>query len=341
MILTLNEIAKKIDGKLIGPKNFKITGLSSLIDAKETELSFIINKFYLKQVNKSKAGAFLIEDGLPIIKDKPIIICKNSYIQFIKLLNIFYPQKEQKPTIHKSAVIADDVTLGKNVTIEPNVVINEGCYIGDNVVIKSGSIIDYNVHIGNNTIIHPKVTILHNVKIGTNVIIQSGAVIGSDGFGYTKIEGKHIKIPHVGSVVIGDNVEIGANCTIDRGTVGNTIIGDNTKIDNLVQIAHNVNIGKNCIIVAQSGISGSATLKDNVTLAGQSGVVGHLVIEKNSIIAARSVVTRCIPENSFVSGYPAKPHKEEIKIKASLKKLPWILKQIKLIEKKFNNKKSD
>jgi UDP-3-O-[3-hydroxymyristoyl] glucosamine N-acyltransferase len=205
--------------------------------------------------------------------------------------------------------------------------------IGDNCIIYPGTFIGANVVIGEATTINANCSIQYDSLLGSNVIIHSGTVIGSDGYGFTQIEGRHHKMLQIGNVCIGDDVEIGANVTIDRAAIGSTVIGEGCKIDNLVHIAHNVKLGPHSLVIAQVGISGSVETGHHVTLAGQAGVVGHIKIGSGSVIAARSVVTGDLPEDSFVMGFPAKPHKEEKKIKAALRKLPELVKSVNLIKK--------
>jgi UDP-3-O-[3-hydroxymyristoyl] glucosamine N-acyltransferase len=230
-----------------------------------------------------------------------------------------------------------NVVLGKGCNIGPGVFIGNDCVIGDGVTIYPNTFIGSGTVIGDGCLIYSNCSIYHGTTIGKGTILHSGCVIGSDGYGYILHDGIHYKILQVGNVVIGENVEIGANVTIDRGAIGSTIVGDGTKIDNLVHIAHNVKIGSNTLIVAQVGVAGSSEVGDYVTLAGQVGVVGHVKIGSGTTVAARSVVTGDIPENSFVMGFPAKPHKEEKKIKAALRKLPELLKTIKSVQKSINN----
>lgn len=342
MEITLREVAEAVKGKLIGCPEQKISGLASLQDAIDGDLSFVVSSKYYKLVDDSKASALLLEEGLPLLESgKPCIICKNAYLAFADMINLFYPQEKIQPSIHPTAVISKESRIGKNCFIGPYAVIEAGAEIGPGCILEAQVYIGSGVTIGERTRIYPRVTILKNVKIGSQVILHSGTVIGSDGFGYTRFQETHLKIPHVGGVVIEDNVEIGANSTVDRGTVGNTVIGAGSKLDNLIQIAHNVKVGRNCLIVAQSGIAGSATLENNVTMAAQSGVVGHLTVGANSVLAARTVVTHCLPPGSFVSGFPARPHQEETKIKAALKRLPELLKRIARLEKIFSEKKED
>ena len=225
--------------------------------------------------------------------------------------------------------------MGKNVAIGPHVVIEKGSTIGDNTIINAGCYVGQETSIGNNCLIYPNVVIREKSVIGDRVIMHSGVVIGSDGFGFVKIDGKHKKIPQAGSVVVEDDVEIGANTCVDRARFGKTIIGKGTKIDNLVQIAHNVIIGENCIFVSQTGIAGSAVIEDDVIFAGQSAAIGHLTIGRGAIIAARGVVTKTVPAGQMVSGFPAKSHSEEKKINVHIQKLPGYAKTIKELKKEI------
>lgn len=335
MKLTLSQVAKLVNGELHGAGEVEISGVSSLLEAENNHLSFVVDRKYYRFVDDSKAAAFLIEKGLPPLKNKPYIVCESAYVCFVDLIKRFTPEVKKTPGIHETAVIYPDAKVGPDCFIGPFAVIGPESTIGKGACINAHVVIGQGVEVGADSLIHPNVSILDRCKVGERCIIHSGAVIGSDGFGYAQVKGTHIKIPHTGRVLIGDDVEIGANCTFDRGTVGDTVVESGTKIDNSVQVAHNVKIGKNCLIIAQSGISGSATIEDNVIIAGQSGIVGHLTVGKNSVIAARSVVTRCLPENSVVAGFPAKAKNEENKIKASLKKLPELLRRISKIEKKL------
>ncbi|MDD5090308.1 MAG: UDP-3-O-(3-hydroxymyristoyl)glucosamine N-acyltransferase [Candidatus Wallbacteria bacterium] len=339
MELTLKEIARRVGGRLEGPDDLVICGISSILEAGGGEMSFIVNQKFYKMIERSGAAAFLLEEGLPPLEGRPFIVCRNAYLAFIDLINLFHPREPVIPFIHPTATIEAGVHLGKGCRIGPYVVMEKNVCVGDCAWIEAHAYLGENVEVGENTHIYPLVSILRDVKIGSGVILHSGTVIGSDGFGYTKFEGRHVKIPHVGGIVLEDNVEMGANCAVDRGTVGNTVIGEGTKIDNFVQIAHNVRIGKHCLIIAQSGIAGSATVEDHVIIAAQSGVVGHLIVGKNSVVAARAVVTHCLPEGSFVSGFPAKPHHEETRIKAALKRLPEALKKLARIDREIEEKK--
>ncbi len=310
--------------------------------ATETQLTFLSNaKNYtkhLEDLNKSKAVAVIAPLDAPDLSI-PSIRFKNCYEGLVGALNYFNPVSIPEAKISSKAIIGDGCSIDTTAIVEPGAVICNGACVGKKAWIKSGAVISDNAKVGDNCIIYPNVSILDNCIVGNDCIIHSGTVVGSDGFGFTKINNVQIKVPQIGNVVIENSVEIGANVTIDRATMGSTLIGEGTKIDNLVHIAHNVQIGKNCTIVAQVGISGTTILEDNVTLAGQCGTVGHVTVGKNTIVAARGVVTNDVAPNSFVSGFPIKSHSEERRIMAATRKLPDILKRIRAIEKELSNKK--
>ncbi|PLX18729.1 MAG: UDP-3-O-(3-hydroxymyristoyl)glucosamine N-acyltransferase [Candidatus Muiribacterium halophilum] len=311
-----------------------ITGINTLEEAIKGDVTFLGSKKYSDQVKDSKADFIIINeelfDRVKMLKDKKFLIVKNPYFAFSSLLSEF-STRPVKTGIAKTAFIEDSARIGKNVSLGHNVYVGKNVVVGDNTAIYSGTVIEDHCFIGENCKIYQNVVIRYDSKIGDGVHIQPGTVIGSDGFGYVQNGGMIHKIEQIGNVVIGDNVELGANVTIDRASVGSTSIGNGTKVDNLVHIAHSVKIGKNCFIVAQVGISGSVEIGDNVTIAGQSGIVGHLKIGSNSTIAARSVVMNNIKENSFVSGFPAVSHLEDMKLKAHIRRLPMVFKKLKKI----------
>lgn len=334
--ITVGELAQKIDGTCEGDKNVKIYGVSGIKEAKGGEVTFLANSKYLPEVKKTKAAAIIVPYGIEI-PFRPIIRSMHPKLSFIKAMKLLIPEKEKPaPGIHPTCIIGKNVKLGKNVYIGPYVVIEDGVEIGNKTCIYAGTYIGRNSKIGNEVCIYSNVTIYDEVTIGDRTIIHSGTVIGSDGFGYTEVDGVHHKMPQIGTVVIEEDVEIGANVTIDRATMGKTWIKSGTKIDNLVQIGHNVVIGKNSIIVAQVGISGSVEIGDSVTIAGQVGIAGHLKIGSRVTIAGRSVVTKNIPPNVCVSGFPARPHKEEQKIQAYVQRLPKLVKKLKLLEEQVS-----
>ncbi|MEA3485729.1 MAG: UDP-3-O-(3-hydroxymyristoyl)glucosamine N-acyltransferase [Candidatus Aerophobetes bacterium] len=333
---SLEELAKLVQGKVKGDKKVRIYGVGSAEDAKEGQITFAVSDKFLNKASESQASAVLVPSGIKEFP-KPVIQVKNPRLAFAKVLELFAPQAQRFSGVHPTAIIGRNVKIGKDVVTGPYVVIGNETKLNDNVYLSTGVYLGNRVIIGKDSFIHPRVSILDGTVIGKKVIIHSGAVIGSDGFGFIRKEdGSYHKIPQIGRVVIGDEVEIGANVTIDRATVGETRIGAGCKIDNLVHIAHNVTLGKNVIIVALVGVSGSSTLGDGVVLAGQAGVTEHVKIGDNVIVAAKSGVTKDIPPNSFVSGFPARPHSEQKRIKAIINHLPDLLKRIKRLEKLVN-----
>ena len=333
MEMTLKEISQVINGELIGDENLIISVVTNINDAEATAITFAVEP-HLEAAKNSKAGAIIVERNVEDFKQN-IIKVDNPRVAFMKLLVLFAPTVTIKKEVHPTAIVGENVELGKNVAIMPYVVIADNVKIGDNTVLYSHSFIGEKTVIGKDTVIYPNVTVREGSQIGKEVIIHSGAVIGSDGFGFVTQAGKHNKVPQVGNVIIEDNVEIGANVAIDRATTGSTIIKSGTKVDNLVHIAHNVVIGENGLVVAQTGIAGSTIVGSNVTFAGQCGCVGHIKIGDNTVFAARSAPINDVPANSFYAGFPAKPHKEWLRTKAGVNKVPDMLKKIKELEKRL------
>ncbi len=326
---TLNEIAKLIDGQVIGNGEILITGASGIREAAEGEITFLANSKYSSLMDKTRASAIITSADAQGTA-KPIIITQNPSLAFVKIISMFTPDDAGHPRgIDYTVFMGKNVFLGKEVTIGAYSVIGDNVTLGDNVIIYAGCYIGHHTKIGNQALIYPHVSIRERISIGSGVIIHSGAVIGSDGFGFVTIKGAHHKIPQVGTVEIGDNVEIGANVTIDRARFGKTVIGRGTKIDNLVQIAHNVTIGENALIVAQVGIAGSVIIGNNVTLGGQAGLVGHITVGDNAIVTGQTGVAKSVPPDTMVSGYPARPFMTTQRVNASLQNLPKLFDQVK------------
>ncbi|MDR2371725.1 MAG: UDP-3-O-(3-hydroxymyristoyl)glucosamine N-acyltransferase [Puniceicoccales bacterium] len=310
-----------------------ITRIASLQEAKIGALSFLANPKYARDVATSQASLLLLPENFDCvpIANQVIFFCENPSIalakicQHIEKLNV----QEIPAEIHSSAIIHPTAQLARNISIGAHVVIGEGVTIGENTVIGAGTIIERHVSLGHDVKIFPHVSVMSFSKIGSYVTLHSGVVIGSDGFGFEEVDGRHKKIPQIGNVILEDYVDIGAHTTIDRARFASTIIGQGTKIDNLVQIGHNVRIGKNCIIVAQVGIAGSTTIGNNVTIGGQVGIAGHLHIADGTQIGAQSGVTKDTQPHSVLLGSPAASYKEAVRQFASLAKLPEILKKIK------------
>jgi len=324
MKFTAKDIANFLNGEVIGNPDKVITGLSDIMNAKESDISFISNKKYEKYVKDSAVGIIIVDKDFDTSKyeEKTFVIVENSYAALRMVLEqIEKFTKIQKSGISPKAIISDSAIIGENAYIGPNVTIDDDAQIGDNAFIEAGTYVGCKVKLGNNVRLRPNVTILENCDLGNNVIIHSGTVIGSDGFGYVFEGGKHIKLPQIGKVIIEDNVEIGSNVSIDRATFDATVIGAGTKIDNLVQLAHNVKVGKNSIIVAQVGVAGSTEIGDYVVIGGQVGIVGHIKIGNQAKIGAKAGVMNDIPDGEIFSGAPARPHKDFLRLNAKFNKM--------------------
>ena len=339
MAFTIVQIAEKYDAKIVGGKpELTITSASNIFNAGPNQITLLTDKRYSKYLTTCQGAACLVNETI-LLEDFPtemaLLVCKDPEIVFINITNLLHPEKQWPRSINKFASIDKTVNLGKSVHVGANAIIEENSSIGENSDILSGEYIGRNVTIGKNCRIHPYAVIYDGVKIGNNVIIHSGSIIGADGFGYKRRNDKQIKVPQIGTVIIEDDVEIGANTCVDRGTFGDTRIGEGTKIDNLVQIGHNDNIGRNVIICGHSGVAGSCTIGDNATLAAGSGIADHLNIGKNSIVLARSGVANDIGENETVFGTPAKDKRVAWREISSVSKIPELMKKMSALEDKI------
>lgn len=333
MKLTLSEISDHVNGQVIGDKKLLIEGVSEIQDSRVSTITFLSNPIYKKYLEKTKSSAILVKSA-ELLGNRSGIVVENPQLAMAKTLELFSPKRITEKNIHSSANISSKSTIGDDVNIGPGVIIMSGSIIENGSCIGANTFIGENVVVGFNSVIHPNVTIYEDTLIGDHTIIHSGTVIGCDGFGYVINKDFNYKIPQTGKVEIKNNVEIGSNCSIDRGTIGNTIIGEGSKLDNLIQIAHNVKIGKNCLIASQVGISGSTFIGDSCTFAGQVGVAGHLKIGSSSTFAAKSGVTKSLEGGKTYAGFPAREIKEHNKRQAVLNKFGK--KYFKL-----NNKKID
>jgi len=335
MTLTLQELATTSGGELIGDPSLQITGAASLVEATPGEISFFGNRKYIGLLRKTRASAVFVPTDFAESIGAAQIRVGNPTKAFEQVVLKFAPKPITfPPGIHPSAVVDPSVRLGERVSVQPHAVVEAGTTIGDDTIIGAGSYIGHETVIGSACLIYPLVTIRERSCIGSRVIIHSGAVIGADGFGFEMVEGRQQKIQQLGIVQIDDDVEIGANTTVDRARFGRTWIQQGVKIDNLVQIAHNVVIGKNSVIVAQTGISGSTRVGERVTMAGQVGIVGHVEIADGSIIAAQSGVSKSVPGGVWF-GYPAGPIDEIKQQIAWIRSLGKLFARVKEIEKKL------
>jgi UDP-3-O-[3-hydroxymyristoyl] glucosamine N-acyltransferase len=330
---SLEELAKLVDGTISGDPSVRLVGAADILDAGEGDVVFAETPRLLAEAQRSLASAIIVYQDAPN-SGKPIIRVGNPRLAFARVLEVFSNEKRREPGIHPTCLIGEGSTIGENPSIGFNAYIGRNTAIGKNVCIYPLAFIDDNVVLGDDCVIYPFVSILDKSVIGNRVTIHSSSVVGSDGFGYTKAGSAHYKIPQIGSVVIGDDVEIGANATIDRARTGKTEIGSGSKIDNLVQIAHNVTIGENSIICAQVGIAGSSQIGANCTLAGQAGVKDHIKVGSNSVVCAQSGIIGDVDNGSILSGYPARPHKEQMRLHAAQQRLPHLLHVIRDLERR-------
>lgn len=333
--LTLREIAAAVSGEIEGNADVQITGAAAIQAAGEGDITFIANVRYLKYLSTTKASA-LVLDPKTECANHPVIRHPNPYLAFAQVVDLLYPDIPLvEPGVDPKAVIEGNVTIDPTAGVGPLCHVRSDASIGKGTQLVSSVFIGRNVAIGENCLIYPGVRIMDGCKIGHNVIIHSSTVIGSDGFGFAQSESGLKKIKQIGWVEIEDDVEIGSNTSIDRGALGPTRIGRGTKIDNLVQIAHNVEIGRNCLIVSQVGISGSTKIGNGVILGGQVGLIGHVEIGDGVRVGAQSGVPKSIPAGKTVFGSPAREIMESKRIEAALTRLPELFKRVKKIEKKL------
>jgi UDP-3-O-[3-hydroxymyristoyl] glucosamine N-acyltransferase len=332
---TLAELSQMVGGELHGDPDIAIHGLADLSSATAGEIAFLVKAAGIETLAKSHGSAFIVPPALDY-DDKPLIKVANPYLAAAIIQNFFQTEPFRATGISPKSVIGNNCDIPEEISVGPFVCIGDRVKLGERVTIHAGAVIGNDVEIGDDCLLYPNVTVYHSCSIGSRVIIHSGTVIGSDGFGFATDEhGNHLKWPHIGTVQIGDDVEIGANVTVDRGTFGKTHIMRGTKIDNLVQVAHNVKIGENSLLVAQVGIAGSASLGKNVVVGGQSAIKGHIHLDDGVMVAGKSGVHSSQSKGSIVSGYPAIPHKDWLKASIIFAKLPKLYGEIRDMKKKI------
>ncbi len=336
-------IARLLDAELEGGDDPDITGAAPLDRAEPGHLSIVAKARYLSYVPDSRAGLLLVDRALTdrIPADRPRIVLASVHAALIKVLPELYPEPAVEAGTHPTAVIAPDADVGADVSIGPYAVIGARSRIGARARIGAHVTIGEDCRISDDAVLHPQVALYAGTRIGARSIVHSGARLGVDGFGYAAVDGVARKIPQVGSCVVGSDVEIGANVTIDRGSIGPTEIGDHVKIDNLTQVGHNVRIGAGSTIVSQVGISGSTRLGRGVTVAGQAGLNGHIEIGDGATIGAQAGVFGDVPAGEAWSGYPARPHGEAMRVQAHVFRLPELLKRIRKLEARLEERQGD
>ena len=338
---TLSELAALLGGDVVGDGATPIRGVAGIREAQPGDLTFIANARYEPYLLETRASAVICSRGERRCAI-PLLQVENPYLAFQKVVGIFRPAVLRPPAgVHPTAVVSPRATVGEEVSIGAHCVVEDGASIGARTVIMAGGYVGVDSKVGEDTWLFPRVVVREECVVGARCLIHPGVVIGSDGFGFAFDAGRYHKVPQVGNVVIGDDVEIGANTTIDRATTDSTRIGDGTKIDNLVQIGHNVVIGKHCIIVAQVGISGSTELEDYVTVGGQAGFVGHIKIGTRGVIGAQSGVTKSVPPDTVVIGYPAMPQGLFKRLHAFAQRLPQLFQRTKDLEQRVGRLERD
>ena len=330
-----SRLARECGGRLAGP-DVELTGMAGLKEAGPGQLSFLANPKYASMLSQTQAACVIVHPA-SAMEGRSLIVSDNPYLSFAKAVSFFYNQARPQPNpgIHPTAVIDGSARIDPGASVGAYVVIEAGARVGAGTVIMPLCYVGRGAEIGDGCLIYPQVAIREECRVGNRVILHCGAVVGSDGFGYAKDGDKYYKIPQVGNVILEDEVEIGANTAIDRGALGPTVIGRGTKLDNLVQIAHNVRVGQDTAIAGQSGIAGSTEVGDRVVMAGQVGLVGHIKIGNDVTFGAQAGVTKSVPDKTVVSGYPAIPHGQARRREASVAMLPEYIRKINQMERRI------
>jgi len=326
--LSLSQIQEVIGGEIVGPPENLVSGISSLEEAEPGDLSYCSSDRYLKPAMQSRAGAFLVGRPIPEL-NRPQLVVPNPAYEFARIAQRFFTEPYRPRGVAKEVVCGTGVQIGPDPSIWPNVTLGDRVKIGARVTLYPGVFIGSDSTVGDDSLLYPNVVVREGCAIGSRVIIHSGTVIGSDGFGFVQHEGRHVKIPQLGGVMIGDDVELGANVAVDRATFGQTVVKRGTKVDNLVQIAHNVTVGEHTILVAQVGIAGSTSIGHHVMIGGQAGLADHVRVGDSAMIAARSGVNRNVGSGEIVGGAPAMPFEVFLKSHALIARLPELRQQLR------------
>ena len=330
---TVDELAAAAGAAVVGDGSTLIERLSSVDDASSGALTFAVDARWVEKAIASRAAAVIVPAGSAHVArgEKTLVVADDVRAALAAMLKVFAPPLPSGEATHPSAVVAADCERGAGVWIGPGVIVESGASLGDGAVLLGGSFVGAHASIGKRTLLHPRATVLDHSVVGDDCILNAGCVIGSDGFGFVRVGEEHVKIPQIGNVVIGDRVEVGACAAIDRAVTGSTVIGSGSKIDNLVQVGHNVQIGENVVLCGQVGIAGSAKIGRGTTAAGQAGIAGHLEIGEYSLVLAQAGVTHSIPPRSRVSGFPAQPHRQVMEQQVLLRRLPKLVEQVRAL----------
>jgi len=331
---SLNELAEFTGGRVKGDGSVLISGVASLKDARPGSLSFFVDRRFEGELAVTKASALIVDKPTSLFGG-PQLAAENPLLAFAKIATLFAPPPKRYPGVSDDASVDGTAELGSDISIYPGVFVGARAKIGDRVILYPGVFVGERASIGSDTLVYPNVTIMNGVEIGSRVILHAGVVLGSDGFGFVRDGASSFKIPQLGTVRIEDDVEIGANCCIDRAAFGETVIGRGVKMDNLIQVGHNVVIGQDSILVAQVGISGSVRVGRQVVLGGQVGIADHLEIGDRAMVGSQSGIAKSVPPGDVVSGTPAIPHRRWLRASSLTARLPDLVDRIKKLERGF------
>lgn len=330
----LGDLAERVGGRVVGDAQRWISGVATLEAAGPGDLAFLTNPRYRRRAEATQAGAVLVGRGVALA-GRDLLEAEEPYLALAEILALFHPPAPRRPGISPDARIGRDVRLGSDPAVGPFAVVGDGAVLGDRVSVGAGSVVGEGCAIGDDTVLMARVVLYPGTRVGARCILHSGVVLGSDGFGFATSQGRHRKVPQVGRVVVEDDVEIGANTTVDRGTLGDTVVGRGTKLDNLVMVAHGARLGADCLLAAQSGIAGSTEVGRGVVFAGQSGAAGHLRIGDEAAVGAKSAVLEDVPEGAFVAGIPAVDHRIWKRSQAILGRLPELRAALRRLERRI------
>ena len=333
--LTLQEVADLVGGRVVGDAAIRVRRIAPLEDAREDELALYADRRYADALARTRGGAVLASSALAEqVQDRPAVVVADAHGALPTLLEHFHPSPPARPGVHPTAVIGAGVRLGEGVQVGAYAVLEDDCEVGDRAHIGPHCVIGSGARVGADALLHPHVVLYAGAQVGDRVILHSGVRVGSDGFGFVFAGGEFRKVPQVGGCIVEDDVEVGANTCIDRGSIGDTVVGRGSKLDNLVQIAHNVRLGPSCALAAQVGLAGSARVGRNVVFGGQSGTVGHVTVGDGVQVSAKAAITNDVPAGQTLGGFPARDIKEFMRASAVFLRLPEVLKRLRALESK-------